>query len=129
MVLECDTDISRTIQGDESAAMAGRLSVSIISEKHTTADAKSKNEDIETPEPEAKASENPEMSEKNKSTKTRGVDPLRWFGILVPPALRSAQSNFASAIDISVPRLTMVARELRDQEIEIGRVRKQIKKL
>ncbi|KAH4127785.1 hypothetical protein HBI25_003070 [Parastagonospora nodorum] len=57
------------------------------------------------------------------------VDPLRWFGILVPPALRSAQSSFVAAVEGPVPQLMDVARELRNQEIEIGRVRKQIKKL
>jgi hypothetical protein len=56
------------------------------------------------------------------------VDPLRWFGILVPPALRSAQSSFISTVEGSVPHLASVAKELRIQEIEIGRVRKQIKR-
>lgn len=66
----------------------------------------------------------------NESKKSAGpVDPLRWFGILVPPALRSAQSNFITAVEGSIPQLANVARELRNQEIEIGRVRKQIKKL
>lgn len=72
-----------------------------------------------------KTSNSPEESKKVSKT----VDPLRWFGILVPPALRSAQSNFVDAVEGSVPRLATVTRELRSQEIEIGRVRKQIKKL
>jgi hypothetical protein len=56
-------------------------------------------------------------------------DPIRMFGILVPQALRDAQASFVAAVDGPVPRLAMAARDLRTQEIEIGRVRKQIKKL
>jgi hypothetical protein len=56
-------------------------------------------------------------------------DPLRMFGILVPQVLRDAQASFVAAVDGPIPRLAAVARDLRMQEIEIGRVRKQIKKL
>ena len=57
------------------------------------------------------------------------ADPLRWFGILVPPALRTAQTTFTSAVEGPIPQLATIARDLRTQEIEIGRVRKQLKKL
>jgi hypothetical protein len=57
------------------------------------------------------------------------TDPLRWFGILVPPALRTAQSTFVGAVEGPIPQLATVVRDLRAQEIEIGRVRKQIKKM
>lgn len=29
-------------------------------------------------------------------------DPLRWFGVLVPPTLRQGQSNFIQAVEVSV---------------------------
>jgi len=67
--------------------------------------------------------------DKDSKKAAKIVDPLRWFGILVPPALRSAQSSFIAAVEGPVPHLVSVARELRSQEIEIGRIRKQIKKL
>lgn len=57
------------------------------------------------------------------------VDPIRWFGVLVPPALRSAQTAFVSAVEGPVPELCSLLKDLRQQEIEIGRVRKQIKKM
>ncbi|KAF2265396.1 hypothetical protein CC78DRAFT_553004 [Lojkania enalia] len=56
-------------------------------------------------------------------------DPLRWFGILVPSALRQAQSSFVSAIEGPIPQLATIVREMRRQESEISRLRKQIKKL
>ncbi|CAI6336879.1 unnamed protein product [Periconia digitata] len=56
-------------------------------------------------------------------------DPIRWFGILVPSALRSAQSNFVSAVDGPLPQIATLSKDLRQQEIEIGRLRKQLKKI
>ncbi|KAL5384103.1 hypothetical protein DPSP01_005576 [Paraphaeosphaeria sporulosa] len=64
-----------------------------------------------------------------ETKKTPTNDPLRWFGVLVPPALRSAQASFVTAVEGPVTELSNLLRELRQQEIEIGRVRKQIKKL
>lgn len=55
-------------------------------------------------------------------------DPLRWFGILVPPALRSAQSSFVSVVEEAVPELATITKDLRRQEVDIGRLRKQIRK-
>jgi hypothetical protein len=61
--------------------------------------------------------------------KPRQRDPLRWFGILVPPALRSAQSSFVSAAEDSVPSLATVMAEMRNVEGEVGRVRSKIESL
>ncbi|KZM20475.1 uncharacterized protein EKO05_0004553 [Ascochyta rabiei] len=55
-------------------------------------------------------------------------DPLRMFGILVPPALRAAQASFRGAVEGPVVRLVGVAGELRGLEREIGRVRKSLRK-
>ncbi|KAL6712408.1 hypothetical protein ACN47E_000285 [Coniothyrium glycines] len=60
---------------------------------------------------------------------TASRDPLRWFGILVPPALRTAQATFIAALQDPIAHLATVTRDLRSQETEIGRLRKQIKKL
>ena len=56
-------------------------------------------------------------------------DPLRWFGILVPHALRSAQSSFVSGVEGHVPKLATLTKDLRRREVDIGRLRKQIRKL
>jgi hypothetical protein len=79
----------------------------------------------------------PEATEAKEAAETKEApateskeprNPLRWFGILVPPALRSAQSSFLSAIEGPVPELATIITDLRRQEIEIGRLRKQIRK-
>jgi hypothetical protein len=66
--------------------------------------------------------------EKKKQTQNP-TNPLRWFGILVPPALRTAQTTFVGAVEGPIPQLATIARDMKTQEIEIGRVKKQIKKL
>ncbi|KAF4310405.1 hypothetical protein GTA08_BOTSDO02220 [Botryosphaeria dothidea] len=65
---------------------------------------------------------------KEGSQKARPDDPIRWFGILVPPALRSAQSTFVKTVEGPVPKLVNLAAEMRELEIEIGRARKAIRK-
>jgi coiled-coil domain-containing protein 115 len=62
-------------------------------------------------------------SKSTTETKSKPKDPLYWFGILVPPALRSAQSSFVGAVDV-IPKLVSVQEEMRIMEIEIRRARK-----
>jgi hypothetical protein len=72
-----------------------------------------------------------ESNDKKQETKAaeKPTDPLKWFGILVPPALRTAQSTFVGAVEGPIPQLATIVRDLRTQEIEIGRLRKQMKKM
>ncbi|KAG0637906.1 hypothetical protein HOY80DRAFT_970267 [Tuber brumale] len=39
-------------------------------------------------------------------------DPIRWFGILVPPALRQAQSEFTLSVQTIIPQLTTTISKL-----------------
>lgn len=55
-------------------------------------------------------------------------DPLNWFGILVPPVLRTSQSNFKDAASDFVPALASISKEMREVEIEVRRARKRIRK-
>lgn len=67
-------------------------------------------------------SEDPETG--SKATR----DPLNWFGILVPPALRTAQSNFEGAVSDLVPALASISEEMKRAEIEVRKARKKIRK-
>ena len=53
-------------------------------------------------------------------------DPLKWFGILVPPALRSAQKSFKGAVVDIVPALASVVHEMRAVEAEVRKTRERI---
>jgi hypothetical protein len=56
-------------------------------------------------------------------------DPLHWFGILVPPALRASQFSFKRAIVDSIPALASISKEMKELEIEIRRARKKLRKI
>ncbi|KAM3449696.1 hypothetical protein MY3296_006673 [Beauveria thailandica] len=51
-------------------------------------------------------------------------DPIRWFGVLVPQALRDAQRHARTAVQDVIPRLASVEAEMAHVEIEVRRARK-----
>lgn len=57
-------------------------------------------------------------------------DPIRWFGILVPPTLRQAQASFDDAVldNKSLSQAVDSSRRMREVEVEIRKLRKIIKK-
>lgn len=95
-----------------------------------------------TPEPE-QSSERAKDQETEDDVKTRIVDPLRWYGILVPPELKKAQVSFASLLhssetseqaDGTAPEhspfadAVNAARGLREIEADIRKARKTLRK-
>ncbi|TKA61598.1 hypothetical protein B0A49_12689 [Cryomyces minteri] len=82
------------------------------------------------PEPEVELSKPSEIEEhikKNLESETK--DPLKWYGILVPPALRAAQADFISTVERPVPELVNTAQQMSTVEVEIKRLRKELKKV
>lgn len=67
-------------------------------------------------------------SPKDSETSIQPKDPLKWFGILVPQSLRSAQASFASAMDSPASDAVNASRGMRQVEIEIRKLRKDIRK-
>ncbi|KAL8688691.1 MAG: hypothetical protein Q9218_005463 [Villophora microphyllina] len=67
-------------------------------------------------------------SDTEKEAEAPVIDPLRWFGILVPPTLRTSQSSFKHAVTEIVPSLANISNEMKELEIEIRRTRKKIRK-
>lgn len=60
---------------------------------------------------------------KETTSSTSSCDPLNWFGILVPSALRRTQSSFKIVAEEIVPQIATIDREMRQVEIEVRRVR------
>lgn len=91
-------------------------------------------EHAQTPDETVKEEDSTTQSDKNQpdqnpnTTEPRARDPLRMFGILVPPALRTAQTAFRDAVDRPVVRLAAVTGQLRGLEREIGRARKAVRR-
>lgn len=55
---------------------------------------------------------------------TAAKNPIRWFGVLVPQALREAQSQSIKVAEDIIPRLVSVEAEMAHVEIEVRRARK-----
>ncbi len=71
------------------------------------------------------ASERTEKKTKKAVKTPKGPrDPLQWFGVLTPMALRKAQQDAIAVVDDVVPRLASVAGEMAAVEIEVRRARK-----
>lgn len=62
--------------------------------------------------------------EDSKAKSQRSKDPLRWFGVLTPLALRQTQACAIDAVERVIPRLVTVDTAMRDLEIEVRRARK-----
>lgn len=60
--------------------------------------------------------------------KNLAMNPLRWFGVLVPPDLRSSQKSFAAGVDNAVADAVNAARAMREIEVAIRKARKDIQK-
>ena len=58
--------------------------------------------------------------------KFRSLDPITWYGILVPPSLRSSQQYFTEAVANHVPELASVMAEMQAIEKEVDDVRSQL---
>jgi coiled-coil domain-containing protein 115 len=66
----------------------------------------------------------PTSASKSSKPKPKGsLDPLHWYGLLVPPSLRAAQTSFTKAVEHQIPQLLNVAAEMADLEMEIRRLR------
>lgn len=65
---------------------------------------------------------------KSAPKKFRSDDPIHWYGILVPPSLRTAQKSFTDAIQGQAPELAGAIVEMRALEERITQLRKEIGK-
>ena len=80
-------------------------------------------------EPESSTPSTPTQSSNPDPEPSGGLppDPIRQFGILVPAALRAAQSSFSRAAEGWIESIE-TDRQMKELEIEIRRVRKRLRK-
>lgn len=77
-----------------------------------------------TTQPKSTPTGSPPSSSKTKSKpKPKVIDPLHWFGILVPPPLRQSQTCFATAVSTCIPALLNTSSQMRDLEATIQSLR------
>lgn len=76
------------------------------------------------------ASDRPKEGEMDdKIAKVPVQDPLKWFGIFVPPSLRTSQKHFSESVRLIVEDVMTHDSHLKALEIEIRRTKKQLSKL
>ena len=63
---------------------------------------------------------------KEEATAKRALDPLQWFGILVPQPLRQAQADFQSAVADTTVRVLNIRNEMEELERLIHKRREEI---
>lgn len=56
----------------------------------------------------------------------RSSNPITWYGILVPPSLRSSQQFFTEAVAKQVPELATVVAQMQVVEREVDKARGQL---
>lgn len=121
------TDVTRSSDNETLALSVDHQSQTTKGSEDNSSTSTEKRSDI--PKPDAESQQGTSNANEQTKQHMKLVDPLRWFGILVPPALRTAQTSFIAAVEGPIPRLASLARDLRTQEIEIGRVKKQMKRM
>lgn len=57
---------------------------------------------------------------------TSSKDPLKWYGILVPPPLRQCQTSFQTAVTSTMPDLLSTASAMQNLEAQIWHVRREL---
>ncbi|KAJ0422134.1 hypothetical protein BJY00DRAFT_97448 [Aspergillus carlsbadensis] len=83
-------------------------------------------EDAQDPSSALKPVAKTDSQPNSKRKSSHASNPIRWFGILVPPSLRNAQKSFIKAIDCTMPELASIVVEMQVAEREIVRLRKEL---
>ncbi|KAI9927968.1 hypothetical protein ASPWEDRAFT_29358 [Aspergillus wentii DTO 134E9] len=98
-------------------------------EKHSSKENSStenqKTDSLNSPEP-SKADSTEPAKPKASKKKFQSSNPITWYGILVPPSLRSAQMSFTEAVEGQLPELASVVVEMQAVEKEVERVRSEL---
>lgn len=55
----------------------------------------------------------------------KSLDPLNWYGLLVPPSLRTVQASFSSAVENQISQLLNVQREMAKLEALVRQAREE----
>ncbi|PLN82147.1 hypothetical protein BDW42DRAFT_167241 [Aspergillus taichungensis] len=97
-------------------------------ESNPEAEDKSTEQSTEDSPPSISTGDDQQADPKPQSSKQkpRSSDPLRWYGILVPQSLRSAQKSFAEAVDGPMTELAGVIVEMQAVEKQVTRVRSEL---
>ena len=78
---------------------------------------------ISSPTPTKRDSSSKASTEAKAKRPPSHRDPLNWYGILVPQALRQAQACFTAGVETSIPQLLNTSAAMRELETSISKLR------
>lgn len=110
--------------GNTAAAAAAATDTAEPERKEKEEKSKEEEEVADDESSPSSSSERPDGAEQARRPPDAKRDPLRWFGVLTPPALRQTQACAIEAVGRVVPRLATVDAAMRAVEIEVRRARK-----
>jgi hypothetical protein len=116
-------EAEKTPVSDASFLKSNEVSPSASDDSNGDGDERQKGQGKGEEEERAPVSEQQKQKQKPKS-KDKATDPLRWFGILTPLALRQAQVQAIKAVEEIIPRLATLSVEMAAVELEVRRARK-----
>jgi hypothetical protein len=126
-VLPKDEDKGTTQESDKTT-----LESENANREHETLETEDEGQDTGTTTPPT-SSENQDSKENPaeeikppKVKRFRSDDPISWYGILVPPSLRTAQTSFTESVNSDIPQLVTTINEIKQIESLIYRLRKDI---
>ncbi|OJD27170.1 hypothetical protein ACJ73_01441 [Blastomyces percursus] len=104
------------------------VSLSSFTLKEPKKDTENKNDEACPNSPSPSRSSDPNEPDRctgseKSSTNRQSFNPLNWFGILVPPALRNAQQSFCTALEGPITTLAGVITEMHEVEREVEALR------
>jgi len=70
--------------------------------------------------------ETPSQDLKPSTKAKKPLNPLNWYGLLVPPSLRAAQTSFISAVQDAIPELLNIQADMAGLEAQIRALRKKV---
>jgi hypothetical protein len=150
-----EDSVSADLQSLSLSALPRGPTIQITHSKENISKTESKEDESEqqqqqpsppgTPEPQSQPDQDEERKP-NQTEDSKPTNPLRWYGVLVPPELKRAQSSFSAMLENSsapdepvneigsdytkspIADAVNAARGLRDIEAEIRKTRKAVKK-
>ncbi|KUI64573.1 hypothetical protein VM1G_01065 [Cytospora mali] len=120
--LESDVAVFRVVACDELSSSSSSSDTTENTPSNPVSDSPAAAKVEESGE--AGSASEDKVEKEGGAKKQRSKDPLRWFGVLTPLALRQTQGCAIEVVEQVIPKLVSVSAAMQDVEIQVRRARK-----